>query len=253
MKQTKINKENAAFLLHATVECVYPRRCPFCNDVIGFTDKCKGCESVCAELELKHKRLARQTHYFGNLEGAAAVYHYEGCVRESILNMKYEGRRWYANELGNIMVKALFGCTFFRKYGIILPERNNAAALEWDVIVPVPESSKKRGYNVPDLLAKPIVQATGLPIQETALQRIRFTKSQAGLALADRLENVAGAFAPTVQCDVEGKRVLLVDDVITTGATAAACTNALLEAGAQSVYAVALASSQWQEELEYMD
>ena len=65
----------------------------------------------------------------------------------------------------------------------------------------------------------------------------------------DIVVNVAGAFSVTDPDAIEGKRVLLVDDIITTGATAAACTQALLDAGAQSVFAVALASSQWQDEI----
>lgn len=248
-----MRKEDATCFGRAIAEWIYPRRCPFCNEVIGTAELCQDCVPICAKLELTHKRLARQTHYFGELDGAAAVYHYQDVIRKAVLKAKYQGCRCYARDFGNIMAKVLFGCTFFRKYGILLPERDVAAGLEWDVIVPVPSSSKKRGYNVPYLMAQPIAKGTGLALQEDALQRIRYEKAQAGLALDERLANVAGAFAVTQQCDVENKRVLLVDDVITTGATAAACTNALLAAGAQSVFAVALASSQWQDEVADAD
>ena len=75
-----------------------------------------------------------------------------------------------------------------------------------------------------------------------ALGRARTGRHQAGLSLDERLVNVAGAFRVLEPDNVDGKRVLLVDDVITTGATAAACAQALLDAGAQSVFAVALAT-----------
>lgn len=74
------------------------------------------------------------------------------------------------------------------------------------------------------------------------LRRARSTRRQEGLSLDERLANVAGAFRVARPEAVEGKRILLVDDVLTTGATASACAQALLDAGAQSVFAVALAT-----------
>ena len=82
----------------------------------------------------------------------------------------------------------------------------------------------------------------GVPLAANALGRARTGRHQAGLSLDERLVNVAGAFRVLEPDNVDGKRVLLVDDVITTGATAAACAQALLDAGAQSVFAVALAT-----------
>ena len=105
-----------------------------------------------------------------------------------------------------------------------------------------PASSKKRGYNVPERMARPLAKAVGVPLAANALGRTRTGRHQAGLSLDERLVNVAGAFRVLEPDNVDGKRVLLVDDVITTGATAAACAQALLDAGAQSVFAVALAT-----------
>ena len=98
-----------------------------------------------------------------------------------------------------------------------------------------------RGYNVPERMAQPLAHALGLPLLPKALCRVRAGRHQAGLSLDERLENAAGAFRAQEPELVEGKRVLLVDDVITTGATAAACAQALLDAGAHSVFAVAMA------------
>lgn len=188
-------------------------------------------------------------HYFGALEGAAAVYRYQGGARQAVLRMKYRGEAWHGARLGNCMAERLFGCTFSRRYGILYPERNPAAALEYDLIVPVPASDRRRGYNVPQLLAEPLCRGLGLPLLPQGLERLRFERNQAGLPLPDRLENVAGAFgaAPKTARLLQGRRILLVDDVITTGATAAACAQALLAAGAESVFAVALCVSEPEE------
>ncbi len=123
-----------------------------------------------------------------------------------------------------------------------MPQRVEGAALGYDCIVPVPASSPARGYNVPECMARPLAQALGLPLEPKLLVRTRKKQRQAGLAFEQRLANVAGAFRAADPDLVEGRRVLLVDDVITTGATAAACAQALLDAGADSVFALALAT-----------
>ena len=107
-------------------------------------------------------------------------------------------------------------------------------------------SGRARGYNVPQLMAVPLARALGIPLYPKALGRTRAKRHQAGLPFEQRLANVAGAFRVTDTELVEGRKVLLVDDVITTGATAAACTQALLAAGAESVFAIALATVEFE-------
>ena len=124
----------------------------------------------------------------------------------------------------------------------LLPEPVPGLDRGYDCILPVPASSKKRGYNVPERMAQPLARAVGVPVVTDALTRARSTRRQEGLSLDERLANVAGAFRVARPEAVEGKRILLVDDVLTTGATASACAQALLDAGAQSVFAVALAT-----------
>lgn len=101
---------------------------------------------------------------------------------------------------------------------------------------------QKRGYNVPELMALPLAKAMEVPLAPQALVRTRAKRHQAGLPLEQRMANVAGAFRAAQPQQVEGKRILLVDDVITTGTTAAACAQALLHAGADSVFALAFAT-----------
>jgi ComF family protein len=118
-------------------------------------------------------------------------------------------------------------------------------SLSWDVdyIVPVPLGSKRfqeRGYNQVMLLARPLAWELDIPIKRQALTRIRETRSQVGLSREQRITNVQNAFAAKKH-DVNGKKILLVDDVVTTGATINACAKALTEAGAVKVFAATLA------------
>lgn len=230
--------------LRRAKQLLYPRRCPFCRRVLGLVPVCGECAGELDRLEQKpSKRLDPSAHYFGAMDGAAAVFAYEGCVRAAVLRTKYAGEAWNAEELGCWVADRLFQSEIGYKGGVPLPGRVPAAGLEYDLVVPVPASSARRGYNVPQRMALPIAHALGLPLKPLALRRVRAGRHQAGLPLEERLVNVAGAFRAAEPQELEGKRVLLVDDVITTGATAAACAQALLDAGAQSVFAVALAAA----------
>lgn len=226
-------------------QLVYPRRCPFCRRVLGFVPTCPDCAEALKQLERKpSRRLNPGDHYFGFLDGAAAPFVYGEVVRSAILRAKYQGESWTAVQLGCWMARLLFGAEIRIKAGVAVPQRQGALGFEYDQVVPVPSSRRGRGYNVPALMALPVAQALGLPLEPEALVRVHKNSPQAGLSMDERLVNVAGAFRARQPQQLEGKRILLVDDVITTGATASACAQALLDAGAQSVFAVALAAAE---------
>ena len=230
------------WLLRQARQLLYPRRCPFCRRVLGFVPTCPECAERLEPLRRMPMRLKESEHYLGTLSGAAAPYRYTGCVRGAVLRAKYQGEPWMAVELGVEMARLLFGSEILMRGAEPTPQRVEGLSLGYDAIVPVPASSKKRGYNVPERMARPLAKAVGVPLAANVLGRARTGRHQAGLSLDERLVNVAGAFRVLEPDNVDGKRVLLVDDVITTGATAAACAQALLDAGAQSVFAVALAT-----------
>lgn len=229
--------------LRAVRQLLYPRECPFCGRVLGDIRDCPDCAEQLEVLRRKPGiRLDPAQHYIGNLTGAAAPYRYSGCVRRGILNAKYQGKPWRAVEMGNRLVQLAFGGELTVQYGELLPQPVPWAAIGYDLIVPVPASGKKRGYNVPELMALPLAKAMEVPLAPQALVRTRTKRHQAGLPLEQRMANVAGAFRAAQPQQVEGRRILLVDDVITTGTTAAACAQALLHAGADSVFALAFAT-----------
>ena len=233
--------------LRAVRQLLYPRECPFCGRVLGDIRDCPDCAEQLEVLRRKPGiRLDPAQHYIGNLTGAAAPYRYNGCVRRGILHTKYHAAPWAAVELGLWLAKLAFGSEMHMAGAEPVPELVEGMSLGYDCIVPVPASGRARGYNVPQLMALPLTRALGVPMYPEALGRTRAKQHQAGLPFEQRMANVAGAFRVTDLDRIEGRKVLLVDDVITTGATAAACAQALLAAGAESVFAIALATVEFE-------
>ena len=206
--------------LRGVRQLLYPRRCPFCNAVLGSIRTCPDCAEEVDRLRRKPGiRLDASQHYLGGLSGAAAPFRYEGCVRRAILRAKYQAAPWTAVELGVVLAEFAFGSEVRMRGAEPVPQRVEGARLGYDCIVPVPASSRRRGYNVPERMAQPLAEALDLPLETKALGPARRKDRQAGLPFEQRLANV-----------------------ITTGATAAACAQALLSAGAESVFAVAVAT-----------
>jgi ComF family protein len=156
----------------------------------------------------------------------SAPFLYGGQLAVALLRLKYSAAGHLSRPLGRLLAPSLRAALAARPDSLLVP-------------VPLhPRRLRRRGYNQAALLA---AQAQGgpLPPASRALRRLRPTRSQAGLDRHQRLENLRGAFAATSA--VRGRSVLLVDDVMTTGATARACSEALLEAGAAEVRVLVLA------------
>jgi ComF family protein len=150
---------------------------------------------------------------------------YEGTLRELVHLFKYGRMKPLAKALAAHLAGAL-------------PRDKR-----FDVVVPMPLHWRRewqRGFNQSALLARATARRCGIPMVN-AVRRTRATATQAGLSNARRRENVAGAFRVRKTALVEGRRILLIDDVMTTGATASACALALKRAGAKSVTLLALA------------
>lgn len=138
------------------------------------------------------------------------------------------------------------------KYGRVLPAANWFARRlvplvpqpAADLLVPVPlsrERRRERGFNQSELMARRLARLAGLRCYPAALIRRRETWSQAGLSREERERNVRGAFHVPDPHRINGRRILLLDDVLTTGATVAACAAALKKAGAATVSVITVA------------
>ena len=152
---------------------------------------------------------------------------YEGSLRKLIHLFKYSGMKPLGKRLAGLLCRAL-------------PDEANAT---FDAVVPMPLHWRRRwrrGFNQSEILARQVAKSRRVPMLDV-VKRVRATAVQAGLTNSNRRKNVAGAFRVSSRTRVAGKRILLIDDVMTTGATAAACANALKRSGASSVTLLTLA------------
>ncbi len=157
---------------------------------------------------------------------ARAAGIYDGALREAVHALKFGGCRAMARPLGEMVAEVVA----------------SDARMRADVVVPVPlhrRRLRERGFNQAELLADEVARRLGLPSRPGALERVRETPAQVGLGKEDRRVNVRGAFV--ARDGVAGARVLLVDDVLSTGSTAVECARALRTAGAAAVTVAAVA------------
>lgn len=190
--------------------------CPRCAETVGpHTDTTAGC------MNCRSRRFS--------FAGAVRLGAYQGKLRDAVLLAKHEGGEPLAEELG-----ALLGTTRTAPL--------NAVAAE--AVVPVPLHWQRRwarGYNQSEAVARGLAHVLGLPCRPRWLIRTRPTAQQRLVSAAARWENVRGAFRTGFGVRVRGVRILLVDDVLTTGATVDAAAAALMSAGAAQVSVAVIA------------
>lgn len=220
------------------LDLLYPPRCPGCGRLGSvLCDACQArieapprpacprCGQPGASDALCPTCLKTPSH----IDGIAAAAVFAHPLRDAIHDLKYNNNRSLAEPLGRLMAAAW-----------------QAHGLPADRIVPVPlhpGRQAERGYNQSALLARVLAQTVGMPLDERVLIRQRPTQHQVGLGRAERQQNVAGAFS--CRDDLSGQRVVVIDDVCTTGSTLEACAEALKAAGATTVWGFTLARARW--------
>ena len=212
-------------LLDGLLDLLFPPRCPFCRALLqpGEIGLCRDCREA---LPYTSGEAAVQTGAF--FSRCISPLFYQDDVRESFHRFKFEGRSGYA------------GC-----YGILMTQcvRRLLPSDTYDLITWVPLSKKrkkKRGYDQAMLLAAEIGAALSCPVMGLLFKKERPPQSSLQGVQA-RLENSKNAYSVLAPEQAAGKRILLVDDIITTGATLSECARKLLEAGATEVLCVTLA------------
>jgi ComF family protein len=209
------------------LDLLAPRLCVACGRRLSPTE-----EVVCAPCNLHLPRTGFQYCASDNVmarlfwgvipvERAAAFFYYEAGSNTSdiLYDLKYHDHPEIGVEMGRLMAHEFAGTGFFD--GI-------------DLIVPVPLARKRqrqRGYNQSRCLAEGVSQATGITVNSHVVRRTSFVKSQTQMRRRERQENVEGVFDLKDPASVSGRHILLVDDVVTTGATMTACARELLKAG----------------------
>jgi len=210
-------------LFSALLDILFPPRCVFCRKILdsGATLICPDCER-----SLPYTRGGERTGDFFSV--CYAPLYYEDHVRDSLLRFKFKGATGYS-----------------KAYGVLLADciRENLAG-RYDLISWVPLSSKRlkeRGYDQSMLLAMAAALELG-DVAVSTLDKVRDVEKQSTVGSAEkRRANIAGAYRAVDPELVDGKRVLLIDDIVTTGATLSECARTLKEAGAAEVLCAAVA------------
>jgi ComF family protein len=158
-----------------------------------------------------------------HFRAARAVVVARGVARDVLHGYKYRRGLWFEPYLSRLLIE---------RAGPVL------AGEGWELLVPVPlhpVKRREREFNQAERLARRLGRALGIPVRTDLLRRKHPTRSQTRLSRVERARNVGQAFGPVGQRELTGERVVLVDDVLTTGATASACAEILLEMGAGDV------------------
>ena len=211
-------------MLSSLLDFFFPRMCPVCGNRLELDE-----HPLCLRCNMDMPRTMFWEHPYDNplarmywgkipVEKAAAYFYFvpKAGTAQMVYGAKYHGRGNIAIELGEMLADEMKG--FFD---------------DFDCIVPVPVTIKrkmKRGYNQSDMIAQGISNVTGIPIERHTVIRRHFDKSQTHLTRDERILNVDDVFVQKDVDSVKGKHVLLVDDVITTGATTISCAKQILKA-----------------------
>ena len=209
----------------ALLNLLFPPKCTLCAKVLEKqeTDLCRDCRLNSPECAGIHKN-------FSFLDSWAAVWYYEEYIRSSLLRYKFRHARHYAPVYGRMLAMRVL-----QEY----PEG-------FDILTWVPVSRLRRftrGYDQVELLVEAVGQELGMQPVST-LKKVRNNRPQSGIVgQAKRRANVLGVYRAVCPQEVRGQRVLLLDDLITTGATAGECARVLLTAGAKEVHCGVIAAA----------
>ena len=202
----------------------FPERCPFCRKVIEAEEI--ACGDCLERITANHIPIVRGVNGFRCIDS----FVYGGKVRRMLLNVKYRERTQHIRQVSKILAKDI---------------RDHYGDDAFDLItcVPIhPKDMEVRGYNQSQLLAKEIASLLQLPYAET-IEKIKRTKKQHQLQYKERLKNLNGVFRIIDKDAVRGKRILIVDDIVTTGTTLGKCCQAINKGKPNRICCAAIANA----------
>lgn len=219
----------------AALDLLFPSRCLGCGKEGGLI--CPACRSKlpaitppichrCGMPQPDGELCSACLNYQHDIDGIRSPFRFEGVIRQAVHQLKYNNLRHIADSLAGLLDDYL-----------------SANPIPGEVLVPVPLHSRRlreRGYNQSHLLAKKLCKLTGLPVVADYISRKRQASPQTKTAsVSQRRSNVAGAFI--CHGNLKGRKVILIDDVATSGATLDACAATLKSTGAASVWGLTIA------------
>lgn len=200
---------------------IYPEKCIFCGKTLD-----SGRKYCCAECQDRTNadqtvKYAAENQFF---RMAVAPFCYEGAVKAALHRYKFGSEPHYAEAFAHFMLPVII--------------KNGFCTADHVTFVPgIGGISRSRGYNQTELIARALHRQSHAKIKKPVklIKKIKKIPHQYQVSGNERANNVAGAFAPAVRIDLTGCRVLLIDDILTTGATASECARCLIKMGAESV------------------
>lgn len=216
-------------ICEALLNFIFPSHCPLCHK---YVEKRGDWCVQCLRRSCRPQRLSVTAPMQSFLEEAWALSIYREGMQGLIRGLKYHGQRSTLPYIRTLLQTA----------GSNPEIRQLLAAVDYAVAVPLhKDRQRQRGFNQAELIFGDWLQGYGVPLRQP-LCRVRETKPMYQLTQRERQENLAGAFAVLEAAEMKGKHILLVDDILTTGATLCACAEVLRKAGAASVKGLVLAS-----------
>lgn len=221
-------------LLQSILDFAFPPYCILCNSLLKQDERlvCNACWNNLPQLDDRSNLVQELKNKFSGeifFSDAIAIWQYSPKVQEVIHRFKYGNFKILANRIGGFMAAKLNPLNFSPDQTLLVP-------------VPLHKTrARERGYNQSALLCRTIASQTGLPYNEHVLKRVRYTRSQTKLSASERLKNVNQAFRVVNKEPIQNKNVILIDDIITTGATMNECARELITNGARKVLLCAIA------------
>ena len=212
-------------LYHALIHLLFPEKCILCGKLLE-----TGEQDLCRECRIDSPEYPNRKETIQFLDSFTAVWYYEGNVRRSLLRYKFYNCRSFAQGYGRLLAMKLLQ---------EIPDGFDC--LTWIPVSPLRKLT--RGYDQVELLAKAVGKELAVePVP--LLKKVRHNRPQSGISgAAERRANVLGAYRPLSREAIAGKRILLLDDILTTGATAGECARVLLTNGAKEVHCAAVAAA----------
>lgn len=216
-------------LIKSLTNFLFPEEniCFFCKSQMEHEGEhiCKSCSNL---IEFAHREINTDSHY---LEKAYYSVIYNRFIKENIHLFKYEGKSYLYKAFGDLMLKTIYLKDLDAKIDIV-------------AFVPMHRRKKaQRGYNQSQLLAQYISQRLDRPLLNNNIVKVKMTKEQNRLGMLERKKNLKDSFKVENCQDFKDKEILLIDDIITTGATMEEISKVLIQSGAKRVYGLAITSS----------
>ena len=214
-------------VLYRLQNLIFPPKCVLCEEILSAenNDLCVRCRTEAPEFIFSKKKITHVANW-------TSVWFYKDLARRSLLLYKFGRHRHHAKNYGRLLAMRVL-TTWDEEFDMVT----------W--VTPSIRRQLVRGFDHGRKLAKATAKELGLPLQRTLTKAVHTPAQSASASAAERRANVLGVYKPYKSSQIVGKRILLIDDVVTTGSTASECAKTLMIAGAKSVHLATVAATEF--------